>query len=128
MLGRFMRRYPGIALHMHSANTGDVASAVLEGTVDLGLVEGRGARDLRDEADQVAVQQHLGRQGRRPLVTPDRLAPAADHDADSEDVDARGFQVRVDAAVSQSVDDAPGTILVHGLKRTVPKYGIGLAG
>jgi DNA-binding transcriptional LysR family regulator len=40
MLGRFLRRYPGVSLRMQSANTGDVAAAVLDGTVDLGMVEG----------------------------------------------------------------------------------------
>jgi DNA-binding transcriptional LysR family regulator len=40
MLGRFLRLYPGIDLRMQSANTGDVATAILDGSVDLGLVEG----------------------------------------------------------------------------------------
>ena len=65
MLGRFLRRYPGIALRMQSANTGDVASAVLDGSVDLGLVEGLVHRPelklepwLRDELVLVVPAGH----------------------------------------------------------------------
>src|SRR5271169_548660 len=59
-----------------------------DGVGDLGVGEIRRTSDLRDEADQVPVEQDLGLQGRRALEAPDRLAPAADHDADAVDVDS----------------------------------------
>src|ERR1035438_7470872 len=47
-----------------------------DGVHDLGLVEGIRARDLRYEADQVAVEQDLGLQAGGALSAPDSLASA----------------------------------------------------
>jgi hypothetical protein len=79
----------------------------------LRLVECLRTGNLRDEAHQVPVEQHLGLQGRRAFVTPDRLAAATEHDTYSEDIDPRGFQVCVNAAISESVGDAAGLVLIH---------------
>src|ERR1700745_1257616 len=57
-----------------------------DGVHDLRLVECLRTRNLGDEAHQVPVEQHLGLQGRRAFVTPDRLAAAAEHDTYSEDI------------------------------------------
>jgi hypothetical protein len=86
-----------------------------DGVHDLRLVECLGAGNLRDEADQVPVEQHLGLKGRRAFVTPDRLAPAAEHDTYSVDIDPRSFQVCVNAAISESVGDAAGPVLIHAV-------------
>ena len=86
-----------------------------DGVHDLRLVECLGVGNLRDEADEVPVEQDLGLQGRRAFVTPDRLAAAAEHDTDSVDIDPRSFQVCVNAAISESVRDAAGPVLIHAV-------------
>jgi hypothetical protein len=91
----------------------------------LRLVECLGAGNLRDEADEVPVEQDLGLQGRRAFVTPDRLAPAAEHDTYSEDIDPRGFQVCVNAAISESVGDAAGPVLIHAVNLPARSGGPG---
>ena len=40
LLARFLERHPAVELAMRSANTEEVASAVLDGSADLGLIEG----------------------------------------------------------------------------------------
>src|ERR1017187_793579 len=84
-----------------------------DGVHDLRLIESLRAGDLRNEPDQVPVEQHLGLQGRRAFVAPDRLAPVGQHDTHPVDINPGILQVRVDATIPESVGDPPGPVLVH---------------
>ena len=78
LLGRFLRRYPAVELRMRSANTEGVAAAVLDGSVDVGLVEGPVHRPelkleawLRDELVLVVASDHAW--AGLAAITPEQL-------------------------------------------------------
>lgn len=117
---RSLRQFPADGLPVVSPR---------DGIRNLCLIECLRTWDLRDEADQITIEQHLSRQGRRAFVTPDRLTPFAEHHTDSVDINPRVFQMRVNTTVSECVGDAPGTVLVHAanlslLPATPPASGL----
>jgi hypothetical protein len=89
-----------------------------DGVRDLGLVEVLRTGDLRHEAHQVAVQQDLGLQPRRPLGTPDGLASLPGGYLHRVGVDTGLPQMRRDTAVPQCVGHPTGTILIHARQVT----------
>lgn len=74
ILARFASQFPGIALSLLSGNTQQVEQALLEGQIDLGLVEGRSHRsDLRYTSFQKDELVLVGRAD-HPLAHRDEIS------------------------------------------------------
>jgi nucleotide-binding universal stress UspA family protein len=86
------------------------------GVYHLRLVEFSRAGDLRDEAHEVAVLQHLGFQCGRALSTPDSLPATGKHDLNAVSSDARLLQVGIDTTITQGVGHVTSPILIHGTR------------
>ena len=83
-----------------------------DGVDDLSLVEILGALNLRHVADQHAIPHDLGFKSRGAVVVPLGLTAAGQRDANTE-VGCAAEQVRVDAAIAESVNHPPGLELLH---------------
>jgi DNA-binding transcriptional LysR family regulator len=73
-MGRFLERYPDIELSLHNANSKDIEYAIVERTVDLGLVVNPArhpdcvVRELFDDRVTFVVAEALTKQRKEPLM------------------------------------------------------------
>src|SRR5579863_6205800 len=95
-----------------------------DGVHGLGFVEVFRTGDGRDEADQVAVEQHLGLEARSSFQTPDGLPATTERNAYSIGAGARLVQVRIDAAIPERIGDPAGLVLFHAPQPTCASLGI----
>jgi predicted TIM-barrel fold metal-dependent hydrolase len=87
-----------------------------DGVHDLVLGEAIGIGDLRDETDQVTVQQDLGLESAGALRAPDRHPAAGQRDLDAIRVNAGIHHVGVDASFPERIRHSPCPVLIHAVR------------
>jgi uncharacterized protein len=110
------QRLAGRRCHRLLMSLGFVVVGPGDGVNDLVLGEGLRTGDLRDEADQVPVLDHLGRQAAGALGAPNRLPAGREHDVHAVRVYAGVLQMGVDASIPQRIRHSPCPILIHDRK------------